>query len=115
MNAGLSLLFFSLLFIVQPQTARAEAVAMITDLQGQATLSNDSSSMPAEILNSLYPGNKLSLEKNTKLAVAYYSTGREYAFTGPATIELGDEEPDLLNGTAASSRELKLIKEIGLD
>ncbi len=115
MNTGLSLLLFSMLFIAQAQTARAEAVAMITDLQGQATLSNDLSSMPAEILNSLYPGNKLSLEKNTKLAMAYYSTGREYAFTGPATIELGDEEPDLLNGKAASSRELKLIKEIGLD
>ncbi len=111
-NAGMFLIVGLLLHAM---TAIAgETVAVITDLQGEATIDVDGSPGPAEILANLSSGVELQLQDNAKLTLVYFKSGKEYVYTGPASIRIDTGQPKTMSGAKGKSRELAIVKETGL-
>jgi hypothetical protein len=77
--------------------ARAQAVALVTDLVGD--------SKPA-ILSEVSRDAELKLAKSAKLTVLYYASGHEFSFEGPAAIRFGPDQPMVLEGAPARRRAL---------
>lgn len=77
--------------------ARAQAVALVTDLVGD--------SRPA-ILSEMNRDAELKLAKSAKLTVLYYASGHEFIFEGPAVIRFAPNQPIVLEGAPAKRRSL---------
>ena len=92
-------------------TADAAGVAMVTDLQGKATLSTGSRPGPVSILAEMDSGAKVDLAAGATLVALYLDSGDEYVFKGPATIEFRPGEPGVPTGAKPEKRGLQLGKE----
>lgn len=77
--------------------ARAQSVALVTDLAGD--------SRPA-ILSELRVDAEVRLGKGAKLTVLYYASGHEFLFEGPALIRFLAKEPLVAEGRAPRRRTL---------
>jgi len=66
-------------------TARADVVALVTDVQGRATLEGK----PLAILARLEEGARIALEKDARVVALYLRAGDEYALSGPGTARPG--------------------------
>jgi hypothetical protein len=91
-------------FATLPAVARSAGIAMVTDLQGNASASGDRGSASLTILTELQAGTRAKLEAGATLVVLYLNSGEEYVFKGPATIAFGPSEPEVLSGQRPEKR-----------
>lgn len=94
-----------LIGLLAAQTSHA-AIAMVTDLRGQASVSSWGRGQTADLQTLLALGAELRLTAGTKLSLVYFEGTREFRFKGPTTIRLGREGPS--GDGAIGSRSLKL-------
>ncbi len=84
--------------------------AMVTDLQGKATVTTDGRPRPVTILSDLESGAQVQLEAGATLVVLYLEAGEEFVFKGPAHIAFTPGQPEVVTGAKAERRSLALGK-----
>ncbi|MEO8543527.1 MAG: hypothetical protein ABI434_08090 [Burkholderiaceae bacterium] len=115
-RCGIALAAFCMLLV----TAHAAGVAMVTDLQGKATIIDASKSFDASIYADIEAGTQIQLQGNAKLSVLYLEGGNEYSFRGPAEIAFKASQPEMISGAQPEKRSPSLspgvrIKAIGMN
>jgi hypothetical protein len=95
---------------VLPPAAQATAVAMVTDLQGKATVSSGGRTRDLTILAELEAAAKVQLDAGAKLVALYLDAGDEYLFKGPATIVFKPGAPEVQSGAKPERNNLSLGK-----
>lgn len=90
--------------------AHAAGVAMVTDLQGKATLSSGGTNRDLTICAELDTGTKVQLAAGATLVLLYFDAGDEYVFRGPSTIEFKPGAPEVASGAQPEKRNLSLGK-----
>jgi hypothetical protein len=95
-----------------PVATSAQPIAVVTDVQGKATLQSAAGSKAAAIPATLQAGDRVTLEPDARLSVLFYATGAGFDARGPGEVSVG---AGALTGTArveprstAPGRELKL-------
>ena len=83
--------------------AHAAPVAMITDLEGRATIGGG---RPLALLDEVVAGTVISLEDASSLVLVYYASGIEYRFEGPASLDVAESAPAATSGAAPAVRRL---------
>lgn len=108
----LAQLLTTLVFSVSLTTTiyASEAVAMITDLTGNASLTSNGEQKKCEILMSTFSGDEIRVEANSKLTLVYFKTAKEYTFPENAIIKINTEAPENKSGSKVTSRDLEVAK-----
>ncbi len=109
--ASLLLLSGAVLLPAQPALAAAEAVAMVTDLQGRARLVEDGRQRPLALLEYLRPGHEVRLAKGASLTLIYFQSGTQYAAAGEGSVRIAAAKPEAAGGaklTASETRQAAL-------
>jgi hypothetical protein len=89
---------------------------MVMDLEGQATISDQSGkSQAGEILMTLAPGVSLTVAEKGRIRITYYGNATEYAYTGPATVRIGPTEPETVAGGKPEQKVVALAKDFRLE
>lgn len=91
-----------------------EPVAMVTDFQGDGVVINEEGKQRLEILHTLAPGNRITLLENSIAVLAFYTSGKEYQYRGPAEITIGPDQPSSTSGLDNAPRDLNIVLETGL-
>jgi hypothetical protein len=94
-----------------PATAQSAGVGMVTDLQGQASVSSQGRSRDLTILDELAAGAMVQVSPGATLVVLYLDAGDEYVFKGPATIDFRPGQPEMQSGATPERRNLTLGKD----
>ena len=107
------------LFGSMPALVHAAAAAMVTDLQGRASVTQAGKSFEATILAEIEAGAQVQLQSGSTLVVLYLDGGNEYAFKGPAQILFRPAQPELISGVQPEKRSPSIgdrvrIKPVGL-
>jgi hypothetical protein len=68
--------------------AGAADVALVMSVQGKVMRQDGMNSVPVEAFVKLGEGDRLSLEKDAQLRVAYFENGRHETWSGPGSLEL---------------------------
>ena len=89
---------------ILPATASAAPIAIVTDVQGRATITTDGRAVDATIATEIEPGAQLQLQANATLVLLYFEAAAEYAFRGPAQAVLRTAQPEMISGAAAVRR-----------
>lgn len=92
------LLFLTSLLFLSLWAAAADSPAMVTDLQGKASLGDGAKRGEIGILASLPGGAKLTLADKARLVLVYLKSGQEYELTGPGSYRVGPAAPQPLEG-----------------
>ncbi|MFH1603401.1 MAG: hypothetical protein ABIH03_05800 [Pseudomonadota bacterium] len=82
--------------------AHAAPVAMVTDLQGSATMSKAKLALMAYI----EAGTEIHVEAGAKLTLTYFAKAQEQTFSGPAKIRVQADKVEVLQGGAGQTRKL---------
>jgi hypothetical protein len=88
----------------------AEPVAMVTDIEGRATLAEGAAKHELSILSELKAGARLRLENGARVAVVYLGTGQEYELNGPAVVRIAAGQPEAVSGTRPKKGGVALAK-----
>lgn len=88
----LALVLFASLIPAMP-LARAQGVAMVTDVSGRVT-----GTAPITILSEIAADARLQLAAGSRLVALYLKSGDEYTFTGPGQVLFGTAEPLVTGG-----------------
>ena len=104
---------------VTPFTAWAAVVAMVTDLQGKASIVESGVARSVNILAELEAGVQVQLQAGATLVVLYLDGGDEYVLKGPALAVFRTGQPEVVNGLKAEKRSPALgngvrIKPVGM-
>jgi len=94
-----------------PVVSAREAIAMVTDLTGKASITTDGDKKACEILMSLYAGDEINVVEGSKLTIVYFNSAKEYIFSGNTLISVKSEGPKNNRGSKAETRELAIIKD----
>ena len=89
----------AMLFAWLPAAARAQGVALVTDISGRV-----SGSAPVSILSEVPADARVQLEAGARLVAIYLKSGDEYAFNGPAQVQFRAGEPLVLSGAAPQKK-----------
>lgn len=84
--------------------ARAQAVAVVTDVKGIVAFAPERGGMPVALLSELAKGMDIRLDKDATLSFVYLQSGTEFQLRGPARITLGATEPQSVAGAGAILR-----------
>ena len=106
------LLLISVAFAVNAQASIN--VAMIADIEGPATIMLAGNTEPADILLELPTGAQLNLEDGSTLTLFFFASSEEYTYVGPGEILIEQQQPKLLSGKAANTRNLNMTKLAGI-
>lgn len=87
------------LLLALPAAAQPATVAMVSDLEGSATLTTAGRSAPVQILSDIAPGAQVQLPSGARLVVFYLDGGTEFTFKGPAQIDFKPDKPEVIHGT----------------
>ena len=68
--------------------AWAAEVALVMSVQGKVVRQDGANPVPVEAFVKLGEGDRLSLEKDAQLRVAYFENGRHETWSGPGSLEL---------------------------
>ena len=90
--------------------AHGAGVAMVTDLQGKATVMADGRSRDVTILAELEAGAQVQLATGATLVALYLDAGDEYVFKGPAAIMFKSPQPEVVSGARPEKRSPSLGK-----
>ena len=83
---------------------RAETIAVITDMQGKATLGAASDPRDVTILSEIQAGSELELAPGSRLVVVWLRSGEEFSFSGPAAVRFTESGPRVLSGAQPTRR-----------
>ena len=105
--------------VALPLSTIAASVAMVTDLQGKATVTDAGRSFEATIYAEIESGAQVQLQTGGVLTALYLEGGNEFVFKGPAQIVFRPGQPEVISGSAPAKRTPSLgtgvrIKPIGL-
>ena len=96
-----------LLLVALPRISVAgDSVALVTDLQGMATLQRDGTSSACSILLALRAGDQIDVSEGSTLTVVVYESSRELTITGPAKLTLSDGDVTASSGQVSTARQL---------
>ncbi|MFA6971020.1 MAG: hypothetical protein WC208_06405 [Gallionella sp.] len=84
----------------------ADAVAMVTDVRGGATLIEEGDSGKLQLLAYLVPGVQIQLEPGAAVVVTYFLKSLEYTVQGPATVTVAKDSLQVKKGGIAETRQL---------
>lgn len=84
-------LCFSLLFFGFVPAWAAE-VALVMSVQGRVVRLAEAAQVPVEAFVKLKQGDRLSLERGSRLQVVYFENGRRETWSGPGRLEMGVRE-----------------------
>lgn len=84
----------------------AEAVAMVTDIKGAATLAGKGSPEKLALLAYLMPDSEIRIEGGARVVVTYFSKPQEFVLAGPAKVRIDADGPKVLTGGVAETRKL---------
>lgn len=93
-----------------PAAAYGAAVAMVTDLQGKATIAGEGRARDVTILAELEAGAQVQLDAGATMVALYLDAGEEYVFKGPALIAFKPGQPEVVKGARAEKRSPPLGK-----
>jgi hypothetical protein len=110
-RAAAMLMFCCIALGAVPSAALAASLAMVTDLQGKASLvAGDGKPRELTILAELDAGTKVELPSGATLIALYLDAGDEYVFRGPASIVFRPGAPEVPSGAKPEKRSLSLGK-----
>lgn len=84
------------------QPARNAPVAMVTDLEGPASLIGEKRSLA--ILEDLSLDQRIELGKGARMVLVFLKSGDEYAFKGPALVLVRQAQADAVSGAKPEKR-----------
>ena len=87
----------------------ADEVALVMSVQGKVVRLAGAVPMPVEAFVKLKEGDKLSLEKDTRLQVVYFENGRQETWSGPGRLEMTLREGKASGLPAAEVKLLPLV------
>ena len=90
----------------QPVRA-ADAVAMVTDLQGPARLTDEGRQRPLALLEYLRPGHEVRLGKNARVTLIYFQSGTQYVAGGEGTVRIAATKPEVAGGATLAGSETR--------
>jgi hypothetical protein len=96
--------------VMLPAMAHGAGVAMVTDLQGKATISAEGRARDVTILAELDAGSQVQLAAGATLVALYLDAGDEYVFKGPASILFKAGQPEVTSGAKPEKRGSSLGK-----
>lgn len=85
----------------------ADAVAMVTDLQGPTRLVDEGRQRPLVLLEYLRPGHEVRLGKNARVTLIYFQSGTQYVAGGEGTVRIAAAKPDVAGGTTLVGSETR--------
>jgi len=106
-----------LLFGTGSSTIAAEAVALVTDVEGNIERVYGDKKISLSILDEIRSGEQLHLKSGTRAVVAYFKSGQTYQLIGPAVINMESGEPSAISGErpvafgkalASSTKEIRI-------
>lgn len=103
-RAALSLLLFAVSTVGSATAAHSAGVALVTDLQGKAAMTEDGRSRQLTILAELAAGAQVRLDAGAVMVALYLDAGDEYTFKGPAQIVFRSAQPEMVNGAGPEKR-----------
>lgn len=80
--------------------AAAAQLAIVTDLQGAASIQDARGVKPLDILADFAGGEEIAVEAGARLTVTYLRSGDEFLVSGPARVSVG---PDQLRGRSGAA------------
>ncbi len=83
--------------------AHAAPVAMVTDLQGNSTMTPKTR---LALMAYIDPGTEIQIEAGAKLTLTYFARALEQTFSGPAKIVVRPDRIEVLQGGAGEVRKL---------
>lgn len=95
---------------VLPLAVQGAGIAMVTDLQGKASVTADGRARDVTILAELDAGAQVQLAAGATLVALYLDAGDEYTFKGPAAIVFKAVQPDVMSGAKPVKRGSSLGK-----
>jgi len=101
-------------FLLTSACLADEAIAMVTDVTGDVSITLNDKAAPGMIFTSLMPGSELKLGASAQLSLVYFRSAKEYAYTGAARILIEADAPSLVAGKDPAVRELSLARETGI-
>lgn len=91
-------------------SARAQNVALVTDVSGRVT-----GPEAVRVLSEVGVNTSLQLDAGSRLAVIYLASGTEYRFTGPAQVRFQAAEPLVVSGAQPQTKASILAKGVGVE
>lgn len=88
--------------VVLAQPAKGSAVAMITDLVGEASLVEEKRT--ASILDEVSANRHIRLDAGARMVLVFLKTGEEFDFRGPSTVLVSAVQADALSGAKPERR-----------
>ena len=85
----------------------ADAVAMVTDLQGPARLTDEGRQRPLALLEYLRPGHEVRLGKNARVTFIYFQSGTQYVAGGEGTVRIAATKPEVAGGATLAGSETR--------
>ncbi len=86
----------------QPQSAKTAAVAMITDLVGEASLVAENRT--ASILDEIAADQRIKLDTGARMVLVFLKSGEEYDFHGPSLVHIRAAQAVALSGDQPERR-----------
>jgi hypothetical protein len=83
--------------------AFAQPVAVVTDVQGSATMAN-ATGTPVAIVQTLNAGDRVRLAAGARVALLYYADGAQFDALGPGEIALEAQRPQASSGAVVQAR-----------
>lgn len=93
-------------------SAAAAPLAMVTDLQGKATIGHPGRVVDVAILSELEPGAQLQIAAGAVLTILLLDVGDELVFKGPAQVAFRSAVPDVISGAKPEKRALAIGKSV---
>ncbi len=87
--------------------AAADAVAMVTDLQGKVQVVDEGRKRPLALLDYLRPGVEVKLGKDARVTLVYFQNSTQYVFTGEGAVRVAAGKPEALAGAKVASNEMR--------
>ncbi|HSP05634.1 MAG TPA: hypothetical protein VLR94_00575 [Acidobacteriota bacterium] len=107
MKTGLGIaLIAGCILMILPEADATDPVALVTDLKGNATITESGKNSRLSVLTYLTPGTEIMLEAGGRMVITFFSHPNEYTFAGPATVSIGQDSAQALKGQAPEPRRL---------
>jgi len=97
-----------LIVLVCGQAAAAE-VAMVMSVQGKVTRLAEAAPVPVEAFVKLKEGDRLNLEKDSRLQLLYFDNGRHETWSGAGRLEMTRREGKASGLAAAEVKSLPMV------
>jgi hypothetical protein len=96
--------FFLALWALGGGAAYAAPVAMVSDLDGRATLVAGTARTPLSMLAELEPNAQVELGAGARMVALYLDGSGEYLVNGPALVAMRAQQPQSIKGAPAQKR-----------